>query len=184
MSKEENSELRLLGFQINKTGTIILAFISLTICIQFIPHVYYIGQSLLLTLIHSSISEILANIGYLIRTAVAFVIPLSVVSFVIIIFILCSKMQKSFRSEDIFVRWFSFRLTKASLATLSILSLVYIIINSFNLYNYVNTLIEFIDYALVYLILYHIVQIVAALILMVIHIYTLIICVKNKETLI
>ncbi|MFX0021859.1 MAG: hypothetical protein ACFE9S_06000 [Candidatus Hermodarchaeota archaeon] len=179
----DNTEVRLFGFRINKTGTIIVAFISLTIIIQFIPHVYYIGQSLVLTIFQSLISELIANIGYLIRTTIALIFPLSIVSLALTIFILCVKLQNFFRSEDIFVKWLSFRLTNASIAPLAILSLVYLIISSFNLYNYFTVLIDFIEYGIIYLIIYHIVQSVAALILIIIDIYTLIVCVKNKKTL-
>ncbi|MFX1377680.1 MAG: hypothetical protein ACFFA4_01175 [Promethearchaeota archaeon] len=184
MTIKENSDIKLFGFRISKTGTIILAFISLTLFIQFIPQLYYFIQSFLYYLYTIPISELLTNIGNLIVSVIPFILMFILVNFLITIFILCATIQKHFRSEDIFARWFFYRQTKSSIAVLFILSLVYIIFNSFNLYNYIITLIEIISFAPENFINYYIVLIIAVIILMIIHIYTLIVCMLNKETLI
>lgn len=183
MSKEEDFGTKLLGFRINKTGSIIIAYLCLIFFIQYIPTLFYSGQSLVLLFIFNTLPELLANIGNFIQTTVAFIIPVSIVGLIIAIFILCVKLQNSFRDDDIFVKWLSFSLTKASLATLFILSLVYLIMNSFSFYSNFVTFIEILQYASVYLINHFIVIIVTGIILLVILIYTLIVCVKNRENI-
>ncbi len=184
MSIDKLPEVRLFGFRISKTATIILAFIALTLFIQHIPQVYYSGLFLVYNLIQNTIPEILANIGEYIQVIFNLLIQLTIVSFLLTIFILCAKIQNSFRHEDVYVRWFFYRLTKASMAVLFMLSLVYLITNSINLYNSVNSLLFFITHTAGIYVNHYIFLTVATLILMLIHIYTLIICVKNRETLI
>ncbi|MFW9971283.1 MAG: hypothetical protein ACFFDF_13910, partial [Candidatus Odinarchaeota archaeon] len=140
MSIEEDSKTKLLGFLINKTGTIIIAYFCLNFFIQYIPQIYYAGQSLVLLFIFNTIPEILANIGILIQAIINFAVSLSLIGLALTIFILCVKKQKSFRPDDNFVKWFSFRAAKTSLATLFIISLIYIISESFSLYSNIITL--------------------------------------------
>lgn len=182
MSIDENPEVRMFGFRINKTGTIILSFISITFCIQHIPSLCMHSQWLFNLFIHYTIPELLAMLDVVVHYIIDFIITLIIVSLLITIFVICAKMQKSFRREDTTVRWFFFRLTKASLAILFVLSLVYIIIDSYLVYLYTKNLIYVNPIVPIEIIISYIVSLIVALILMVIHLYTLIICVKNRDT--
>jgi hypothetical protein len=124
MSIDKNTEVKLFGFRIGKTGTIVLAYITLIFFIQYIPQIFYASQSLLDTITHNTIPAILANFGDFIQDVIHFVVPLTLAGFCITIFILSVKMQESFRGQDIYVKWFSFSLTKTSIAVLFILSLL------------------------------------------------------------
>ncbi len=104
MSINENSEVKLFGFRISRTGTIILFFISLTICFQFIPELYYFGALIFYNFINSTFPEILANIDVVIQMIFVFFILFTLISFLVAILIICVKTQKSLKSEDISVR--------------------------------------------------------------------------------
>ncbi|MFX1241316.1 MAG: hypothetical protein ACFFA7_08725 [Promethearchaeota archaeon] len=183
MSIDKNAEVKFFGFRIGKTGTIILSFIALTLFIQYIPHVYYMGQMLLLYIFNTPITEILANIGSFIQGLISFIIPLTLLSFLLVLFILCATMQKSFRSEDIYVKWFSYRLTKSSITVLFILSLIFIIIDSMNFFDWVISFTYMILHMPISFVIYYIIIIVTVLLSMIIQVYTLIICVKSREIL-
>jgi hypothetical protein len=182
MTINEYPEEKFLGFPINQTSNTILAFLSLTICIKFIPTFFIYGQQLYYLIIHYSFPELLTHIVNVIQSIIAFLIPLSVLSFLITIFILCVIKRKSYNKEEINVRWLFFKQTKASVTVLFIVSLIYLPLNSFYLYNSINYTIYFILRGYIDLIALYAVSSITELISIIIHIYTLIICVKNRET--
>jgi hypothetical protein len=183
MDLNNNHEVRLLGFRIQRTGTIILSYIALTLFIQFFSELYYQVQSLLYYIFNTPISEILANIGNFLQGMIGLLIPLTLESFLLAIFILCVIKQKSFRNEDIYAKWFSIRLTKSSISVLFILSLAFIIIDSLLFFNSLMSLMIITLHLPSLYLIYYLIFNIAAIISMVIQIYTLIICVKNRETL-
>ncbi|MFX0021860.1 MAG: hypothetical protein ACFE9S_06005 [Candidatus Hermodarchaeota archaeon] len=179
MNFNEDPEGTLFGFRINNTGTVILSFISLMFCLNYITTLYINIRTLLSLFIFYSIPDILAyHLDSLVRYMILTLIPLILTSFLITIIVLCARIQMSNRIESSIVRWFFFRLTRVSLGILFLLSIIFIIIESNSVYNNLYYLWNF-SHSLEIVSMYSF-FLTTDFISITILIYTIIVCVRNK----
>ncbi|MFX0140301.1 MAG: hypothetical protein ACFFDN_42065 [Candidatus Hodarchaeota archaeon] len=185
MSVIKKNELRFLGLRINKSIAVILFFFSFTGIIGYIPSLYY--WSYLLDQLHSgyTFAELLERIHTLIQYWINFLIPLTLVIIYLYIVLNCISIRKSFRDrEDFSAKWFGFRLTNTSLIVIFFLSLVNLAIDFYVISSSIGTLVQFQQYSIdpaEHIVVHYIITIITTSILVVINIYTIIICLKNRD---
>jgi hypothetical protein len=186
MNVEENNGVRLFGFKINNTVAVVLFFLSFTMMIGMIPYVYYLVWSLLNMLISSSISELLTvSFDFILFLGMLFIQWLTVIIFFYIIIVCFSKRKFLGRNEDIEVKWFGFRLNKTSLTALFLLSLVLMMTELFSLINSTGLLMNYLRYSYIprFIIIQSILVLIVSSILVIVFIYTLVVCGKGNKKL-
>ncbi|MFX1313867.1 MAG: hypothetical protein ACFFHD_14855 [Promethearchaeota archaeon] len=164
------NEVKLFGFRLNNNSAVILFYLSLIATIQSVGT---ICSFILDLFFYEMIDLIILIITYLI-----------ILLLNIYILIICTRIKRSYKGDDaVSEKWFGFRLMESSLLVIFILSLLALILVPTSLYFHVKsviTLIIFSRFDLYYLIRYTM-SYIFLLILIAIHIYTILKCVKIKK---
>jgi len=176
--KSKNREVRLFGFKINNTASVILFFLALGWILTSIKPLIIFFQSLT-QLIGLSLSELGGyTFTLLIINPLIFLILLMIYIYILIV---CTRTKKLYREiEDAQIQWFGFTLTQSSYLIISLLSILNIIMGIYSLFTSISSFIFLYNtYPLsplpIYNIILFIIDLVVSLTLMLIYIYTIII---------
>jgi len=182
MERNEIKSAKLFGLKINSTAMVVLFYIILPLMLNLIPYYLYLIVNMIEYPLFTFPTDPLTVISLLVFIA----IPTLLIPLFIYILAKCIIIQKLFREqEDFKVNWFGFRLDNTSLTVLFLLSIFYLILDIRALISYINSITIYIRFSFPPQSLLF--QIYSSILLVSItinfHIYTLVICAKNRKTL-
>ena len=181
MDRKEIKRPILLGLKINNTATVLLFYIILPFMLNLIPHYLYLITNLFQYPLPPLPTYFLSFISLLVFLAITtLIIPL-------FIYILIKSIinRKFFRELEGFkVRWFGFRLDNTSLIVLLLMSIFNLILDFQALISSINSLMIYLRVSYspppqLYIQLYS--SITMVLITFIFHIYTVVVCARNKS---
>jgi hypothetical protein len=180
-NKNKGQNATLFGLEITNTATVLLFYVILPLMLNSIPFLLYIIANIL-----EYPSGFLADPLSFLYLTFFIVIPIALISLFMYILVKGFINQKMFREEEgLRVKWFGFQLDNTSLIVLFLLAIFYLIFDVRSLVGYINSALIYFRFSLPPQTL--IIQLYASFTVVAItinfHIYTLVICAKNRRVM-
>ncbi|MFW9822424.1 MAG: hypothetical protein ACFFE4_05790 [Candidatus Thorarchaeota archaeon] len=182
IDQDESNKSKLFGFKINNMVAALLFYMILPFLLNSIPMIVY--QTL--NLRHVSIAELLGNFQSVLYFALYLVLPVNLIPLYVYVLIKCVIIQKNSRENtNTSVRWLGFQLTKSSLFIIFFMSILNLILSFRSWVSASMNLPFFLDRPFYYpeIIAQYIAMIIIGIFLMVFFIYSLVVCVKNRNVI-
>ncbi|KKK40270.1 hypothetical protein LCGC14_0786540 [marine sediment metagenome] len=180
ITEEKKSDIKIFGFRINNTIGVILFYLVFSWVISYIrlTYTFITFFTQLADLLGLGLSFALAT------SLINFFFYMAILLVYIYILLVCVKLKKTYEEDEVIEsRWFGFRLNQISSVVLGILSILNIILGIFSVYGYIGNLIQLslifsFPAPSIYTIQF-ILNFIDGLILLLLNIYTFIICKRN-----
>jgi hypothetical protein len=178
-NKNKGQNATLFGLKITNTATVLLFYLILPLMLNSIPFLLYLIANML-----EYPSDIFSDPLSFLYLTFFLVIPIVLISLFTYVLVKGFINQKMFREEEgLRVKWFGFRLDNTSLIVLFLLAIFYLILDVRSLVSYINSALIYLRFSLPPETV--IIQLYASFILVAItinfHIYSLVICAKNRR---